>query len=189
MSALLIGIASWSAMFFAFWWSARSPEQVVAIRRSMLLDDVSVAVGDIWVLRALGAFTIACATWAGIVSGHSSFAWIFVPATILLHLFIEALRRNILRRIAGRFWLLRLTAVFALALSFQMWRMGATAMASVVTLAAVGIFLRPAPTAYIFANYAPVEKQVAIARYTGWIGCVMSVLVVTILSWLAIHKL
>ena len=188
MIALLIGIGSWSAMFFAFWWSARSPEQVVAIRRSMLLDDVSVAVNDIWVLRALGAFTIACATWASVVSGHSSFAWIFVPAAIALHLFIEALRRNILQRVAGRFWLLRLTAVFAWALAFQMWRSGAIAMASVVTLVGVGVFLRPAPTAYFLANYAPVEKQVTIARYTGWIGCAMSVLVVTVLSWLVIRN-
>src|SRR3954462_5786107 len=132
MIALFIGIVSWSAMFFAFRWSAQSPEQVVAIRRSMLMDDSSIAIGDIWMLRALGAFTIACATWASIASGNSSFAWLFIPAAISLHLFIEALRRNILRRVAGRFWLLRLTAVFAWALAFQTWRSGATAMASVV---------------------------------------------------------
>jgi hypothetical protein len=187
--ALIFGIVSWSAMFFAFLWSARSPDQVVAIRRSMLLDDVSIAVGDIWVLRGLGAFTIACVTWATVVSGHSSFVWIFVPAVIVLHLFVEGLRRYILRRVAGRFWLLRLTAVLAWALSFQMWRSGAIAMASVVALAGVVIFVRPAPAAYFFANYAPVEKQVAMARYSGWIGCVMSVLVVTVLSWLAIRHL
>ncbi len=184
----LFPIASWLAMFVAFLWAARSPRQVVAMRRSFLLENAPMSTQDIWTLRALSLFCIACATYAGLATGHVTFVIALVPIAVLLHLFIEAMRHGLLARLAGRYWNVRLGAFAAWTMAILAWREGARALSFLLSIAGVAMAATPRSVAHFLANYAPEEKQVKWTRATGIAGCVMSIAVVVALTWLAIRR-
>jgi hypothetical protein len=182
MTPKTFAIAMWLGMFCAFLWAARAPRHVVAMRRAFLLEDAPVSSADIWILRALSAFCIGCATWAAVVSGHSWFALCFVPAAVVLHGFIELVRRNAFTRIAGRYWTVRLSAGGAWAIGAFEWHQGENGIALVA--AALGLFIAiwPAPVAHFLANYAGEEAQVKWTRWSGIVGCVMAIAVVIVVA-------
>jgi hypothetical protein len=178
MMTKVFAIAMWMGMFCAFLWAARAPRHVVAMRRAFLLDDGPVSPTDIWILRALLAFCIVCATWAAVITGHPWFAFCFVPAALLLHGFIELVRSNVLTRVAGRYWTLRLSAGAAWAIGVFEWHEGEYRIAAFV--AAIGLFIAiwPAPAAHFLADYAGEETQVKWTRWSGIFGCAMAIVVV-----------
>jgi len=177
----IFAVASRLAMFCAFLWAARSPRRWVALRRSFLMEDGPVSPGDIWILRGLAALCIGCASWASVVSGHPMFALCFVPVALLLHLFIELMRRNVLRRWAGRYWTVRLSAAVAWAMAAAEWKEGERWVALTLSVVGIGIALWPAPVADFLADYAREETQVKWTRLSGIVGCVMSLAVIAAL--------
>jgi len=174
----VFAVGSWLAMFLAFLWSTLAPRKVVAMRRSLLLEDGPVSAGDVWILRALGAFCIGCAVWASVVSGHSALAWWFVPSAIILYGFIELMRRGVVARVAGRHWTVRLGAVVLWAMAAGQWYLGSHGAAWILSAVGLGIALWPAPVARTLANYASEQTQVEWTKWSGIVGCVISLAVV-----------
>jgi hypothetical protein len=173
----VFAVCSWLAMFLAFYWSARAPRKVVAMRRSLLLEDGPVSAGDVWIIRALGAFCIGRATWASVISGHAALAWWFVPAAIIFHGFIELMRYGVVARVAGRHWTVRLGAVVLWAMAAGQWQLGSHGAAWILAVFGLGIAIWPAPVARTLANYASEETQVRWTKWSGIVGCVISLAV------------
>ncbi len=145
------------------------------------MDDGPVSPSDIWILRGLSALCIGCATWASVVSGHPAFALCFVPAALLLHGFIELVRRNVFARLAGRYWTVRLGAVVTWGMAAAQWHEGAHSAALILSMVGLGIAIWPGPVAHFLVNYAKEETQVKWTRFSGIFGCVLSLVVIAAL--------
>jgi hypothetical protein len=109
------------------------------------------------------------------------FAFLFIPAALLLHGFIELMRRNVLSRLAGKYWSVRLSAVIAWAIAATQWREGNVPLAFLMSAMGLVVALWPGQVAHFLANYASEETQVKWARLSGIVGCVMSLVVIAVL--------
>ena len=189
MLSELFPIGAWLALFVVFFWAARSPRRVVAVRRSFLLENAPVSARDLWILRGLSLLCIVCATYATLATGRATFVLALVPVAFLLHLFIEARGRGLLARLAGRYWTVRLAAMAAWTIAVLAWRDGAQTLAVLLACAGAMMAVWPGSVGRFLANYATEETHVKWTRATGIAGCVMSFGVLVVLTWFAIGGL